>query len=189
MLKEMITLQSAGIFGSGVIGDLLAKWEQMGFFSYVLPFMLIFALVFGILIRVKIFKDSKMVNGIIALAVAFMALQFNFVPQFFSQIFPRVGIGLAIILGIMIILGLFMDPESHAVNYFLLGVGVLIIGLILIQSAGALGWASGTWWEENWTTIIFAVFILIIVALIIGGTKPAGQKVPYKPFWARDQKE
>ena len=62
--------------------------------------MLIFALVFGILIKTQIFKDNKAVNGIIALAVAFMALQFDFVPTFFAQIFPRLGIGLAIILGI-----------------------------------------------------------------------------------------
>jgi hypothetical protein len=187
MLKEMMMLQTAGLFGSGVIGDLLSKWEEMGFFSYVLPFMLIFALVFGILVRVKIFKENKMVNGIIALAVALMALQFNFVPLFFSQIFPRVGVALSIILGIMIVIGLFMDPDSKAVNYFLLGVGVLIVGLILIQSAGALGWASGQWWEENWQMVVGGVFILIIVALIIGGSKHAADKSTYVPMWAREK--
>ncbi|OGJ12762.1 hypothetical protein A3K82_02370 [Candidatus Pacearchaeota archaeon RBG_19FT_COMBO_34_9] len=188
MLKEMIVLQSAGLAGSGVIGDLLAKWEQVGFFSYLLPFMLIFALVFGILVRVKIFKENKMVNGIIALAVALMALQFDFVPLFFSQIFPRVGIALAIILGILIVAGLFMDPDSKAINYFLLGVGVLVIGIVLIQSAGALGWASGTWWEDNWQLVVGGVFLLIIVAVIIGGSKKAGEKgPPYNPIWARNE--
>ena len=87
MLNGVVILQSAVSFPSGALGDFLSKWEQAGFFSYLLPFLLIFALVFGILTRVKIFKDNKVVNGIIALAVALMALQFNFVPQFFSQIF------------------------------------------------------------------------------------------------------
>ncbi len=189
MLKEMMLLQSAGVFSAGTIGDLLAKWEQVGFFSYLLPFMLIFALVFGILVKTQIFKDNRMVNGIIALAVALMALQFGFVSQFFSQIFPRVGVGLAIILAIFIIIGLFMDPESKAINYFLLGVGVLVIGLVLIQSAGELGWASGQWWDDNWQMIVGAVFILIIVAVIIGGSKPADKGPEYLPLWARSWKK
>ncbi|MEK6827230.1 MAG: hypothetical protein AABX99_01980 [Nanoarchaeota archaeon] len=102
MFKEMIFLQSASAFPSGVLGDLLAKWEQAGFFSYLLPFLLIFALIFGILLKLNIFKDNKMVNGIIALSVSLMSLQFGFVPDFFSQIFPRVGVGLAIILAIFL---------------------------------------------------------------------------------------
>jgi len=160
----------ASAFPSGVLGDLLSKWESAGFFSYLLPFLLIFALVFGILTRVQIFKENKMVNGIIALAVALMALQFEFVPTFFSQIFPRLGVGLAIILGVLIVVGLFADPKSAMINYVLLGVGVITIGLILIQSAGALGWQSGDWWGNNWQMVVGAIVLFILVAIIIGGT-------------------
>lgn len=188
MLKEMIVLASYNAFSEGIIGDLLSKWEQIGFFSYLLPFLLIFALVFGILTRVQIFKDNKWVNGIIALAVALMALQFEFVPAFFSQIFPRVGVGLAIILGILIIAGLFMDPDSKWINYILLGVGVLIIGIVLIQSSGELGWASGEWWEQNWQMVVGAVFLLILISVIIGGSKPTEKAPDYKPPWARGWK-
>lgn len=85
MLKEMIILASG--FPTGVLGDMLSKWEAAGFFSYLLPFLLLFSLVFGILTRVQIFKDNKMINGFIALAVALMALQFDFVPAFHSSSF------------------------------------------------------------------------------------------------------
>lgn len=177
-------------FPSGALGDFLSKWEQAGFFSYLLPFLLIFALVFGILTRTKIFKDNKVVNGIIALAVALMALQFSFVPDFFSQIFPRLGVALAIILGIMIVVGLFMDPDSKLVNYFLLGIGVITIGAVLIQSAGSIGWQSGTWWQDNWQLVVGAVFLFILVAVIIGSATPKqerGQPVPYVPYYAREK--
>jgi len=183
MLEGMIILASySSLSGNGAIADLLSKWEQIGFFSYLLPFMLIFALVFGILTKVNVFKENKMINGIIALAVAMMALQFDFVPTFFAQIFPRLGVGLAILLGILIMVGLFMDPDSSMVNYFLLGIGVLVIGLVFIQSAGELGWASGHWWEENWQMIVGAVFILILVAVIIGGSKSKKDKDKYHPL-------
>ena len=187
MFKEMIFLQTASAFPSGFLGDLLTKWEQAGFFSYLLPFLLLFALVFGILIKINIFKDNKMVNGIIALSVSLMALQFNFVPDFFSQIFPRVGVGLAVILVLLIVVGLFADEKSNAVNYVLLGVGVIIVGMVIIQSAGALGWASGQWWEDNWQMVIGAIFLLILVSIIIGsGSGNKGPTQVYHPkIWEK----
>jgi len=188
MLNGVFVLASA-IFPSGGLGDLLTKWEEAGFFSYLLPFLLIFALVFGILTRVKIFKDNRVVNGIIALAVALMALQFSFVPDFFSQIFPRVGVALAIILGIMIIVGLFADPNSNLINYILLGVGVISIGIVIIQSAGAVGWQSGQWWSENWAIVVGAIVLFILIAVIIGSASPRDkgkEPVVFKPFWTRE---
>ena len=187
MLKGMMLASAA--FPSGALGDLLNKWQEAGFFSYLLPFLLLFALVFGILTRIKIFKDNKTVNGIIALAVAILALQFNFVPDFFSQIFPRVGVALAIILAIMIIVGLFADPESNLVNYVLLGIGVITVGVVIIQSAGAVGWQSGAWWGDNWAIIVGAIVLVILVAVIIGSasSKDKNQQMTFKPFWTKNQ--
>lgn len=186
MLKEMIFFQSAGFFGSGAMADLLSKWEQMGLFSYLLPFLLIFALVFGILTKTNIFKDNKAVNGIIALAVALMALQFNFVSDFFSQIFPRVGVGLAIILIIMVIAGLFAPQDSNIVNYVLLGVGVLIVGFILIQTAGELGWQGGQFWDEyGGTIIILVVVVALVIALINSKSGNKESPVPFIGPWAK----
>ncbi|MCL5018235.1 MAG: hypothetical protein M1416_00500 [Candidatus Pacearchaeota archaeon] len=187
MLKEMMMLQAFGL-SEGVIGELLAKWEALGFFSYLLPFMLIFALVFGILTRTQIFKDNKAVNGIIALAVAFMSLQFDFVPTFFAQIFPRVGVGLAIILAIFIIVGLFVDAKSKVINYILLGIGVLIIGLIILQSAGESGWQSADFWAQYFPAIILGIVILLFIFVVVGSAgKPQEKKdIAYIPAYARD---
>lgn len=184
-----VMLQFYSAFPSGALGDLLNSWQQAGFFSYLLPFLLLFALIFGILTRIKIFQDNKMINGIIALAVALMALQFSFVPDFFSQIFPRVGVGLAIILTILIVAGLFVDPDSPVINYILLGIGVIIVAVIIIQSAGAVGSESVTWWQQNWPIVVGAIILFILIAVIIGSTGPKNnkQQIAFKPFYARNQ--
>ena len=50
MLEVLTTLAWYGSYGGGVVGDMFSRWEQAGFFSYILPFLLIFALIFGILL-------------------------------------------------------------------------------------------------------------------------------------------
>lgn len=155
-----------GGFYSGGIGDLLNKWEQMGVFSYVLPFLMIFALVSGILAKSNIFDKNKVVNTILALAVSLMALQFEFVPRFFSEVFPRFGIGLAVILILLIFIGLFTDNNSGWQKIVLMVVGVIIVIVVLVSTSGALGWASGSFINEQWGELAFWIIIIALVVLI-----------------------
>ena len=95
MVAEGLFLASHGYFGGfygGAIGNLLSVWEQAGVFSYILPFLLIFAVVFGILMQTKMFQQNRTINGIIALTVSLLSLQFAFVPVFFSEIFSIIFI-------------------------------------------------------------------------------------------------
>jgi len=187
MIKSLV-LASYTYFDGTAIGDMFAQWEQAGFFTYLLPFLLIFALVFGILTQIKLFKDSKSINGIIALVVGLLALQFPMVPQFFAEIFPRLGIGLVIILAILILMGMFIDPESGAIGYTLLGVGGVILIIVLIKTAGALGWSAGWWWTDNWPMVAGVVVILVALGIIVGSSKDKSE--PYHPLmWFDPQRK
>jgi len=177
-------------FDGGTIGNLLSKWEEVGVFAYVLPFLVIFSLIFGILGQMKIFKNNKAVNVIIALAVALMALQFEFVPRFFSEVFPRLGIGLAVLLIVLILLGLFMDPDKPGLIWTLLGVGVVIVIVVLLNTTGTLGWTAGYWWEDNWSTILGLIVFLVILGFIIfsnsgGGSSSDKGAVVVRPYMER----
>ena len=165
-------LASYGYFEGGAIGNILNMWEQVGIFSYAIPFLLIFALVFGILSRMNIFKkaDNKpntAISGIIALAVALMALQFPSVPMFFAELFPALGIGLAIILVVLIVSGLFIDPDNKGWMIGLMVVSVVVVIGVLLSASRGMGFVFGTWWSYNWPTIVgILIFIGLIVAII-----------------------
>ena len=160
------------IFSGGGFGEMLSQWEQAGFFSYLLPFLLIFALVFGILTRIKIFPDNKAITSIISLAVGLMALQFDFVSRFFSEVFPRLGIGLAVILVIMILVGLFIDPDNKGMMIGMLVVGVIITILVLINSGLVMGDSISYWIRNNWTTLFGIAVFLAVIGIIIGASNP-----------------
>ncbi|MBU2052851.1 MAG: hypothetical protein KJ721_01255 [Nanoarchaeota archaeon] len=165
-----------GSYGGGAIGDMFSLWEQYGFFAYILPFLLIFALIFGILEKTKIFDDNKTISGIIAFVVGLMALQFDIVPQFFSEVFPRLGVGLAIVLILLIVVGLFADPDSKGITYTIMGIGAIIVVVILVQTAGAVGWSSTWWWSDNWPLVAGVVIILVAVVAMVGAGNPSTGK-------------
>ncbi len=176
MIKElMIFLASYGSADGTTIGNMFDVWYQMGFFSYIIPFLLIFAFMFGILLKLNLFKDNKVINAIISLAVGLIAIQVPAVSEFFSVIFPNLGIALAIILVIMIVAGLFLKDETNRdkwINYILLGIAGIIIIVVLVNTAGALNWSAAQWWLDNWSMIIAVVVIVgLVVAMIVSGKK------------------
>jgi len=184
MLDSIFILQFRGFYG-GSFGEFLVYMEQAGFFAYILPFLLIFALVFGILTRTQIFKNNKAINAVIAFVVGLLALQFDFVPVFFSEIFPRLGVGLAVILVLLILAGLFFDPKNKLVNYGLLAVGVIVFIVVLIQTAGWVGWSSGFWWYDNWPKVLLVLIVIGILAAVITSVGPRKKWPEYTGFWAQ----
>lgn len=164
----MVVQAYYGLYG-GEIGNFLSILEQNGFFAYALPFLLIFALVYAILVKVKVFQDTKSIPGIIALTVGLMALQFEVVPQFFSVIFPKLGVGLAVLLVLLILGGMFM-PRRTWMNLTLLGIAAIIIIIVLVQTADDLGWPAAYWWTANWPLVAGIVVFLIIIGVIVGSS-------------------
>lgn len=168
MLKGVALASYSSFSQGGLIGDMFSQWEQMGFFSYILPFLLIFALVYGILTQMKMFRDNRSVNAIIALVVGLMALQLDMVSEFFREIFPRLGVGLAILLVILILAGLFIDPERMPLMITLLVIGVIISIVVLINTAGAVGWSSAYIWQEYASSIVMIIILLVVIGVIVG---------------------
>ena len=178
MLSEFISMAWTGYYG-GFIGDMLYQWEQAGVFSYVLPFLFIFAIVFGVLTRLNLFQGKKedgttnrTINAIIALVVGLLALQFELVPIFFSEIFPRIGVALSIILAILVLTGLFIDPDNKGVMNGLMAVTFVIVAYIVYQSFGRFGFSAGYWIQAYWGQIVTVGILIALLAAIVLSAKP-----------------
>lgn len=172
-MVSLLFLQTFG-FGGRTIGDLIRQWEAAGVFTYVLPFLLIFAIIFTILSNVRIFKTNNAVNAIISLAVALMSLQFNVVSLFFSEIFPRLGLALSLILIGIIILGTFFNiRENKNLRTFFAIISFILIGVVIFSSLEAFNFAGasnfGNWLRFNGgnffgVAIIVGIFIWLVIS-------------------------
>ena len=161
------------------ITDVLNIWNEVGVFSYLIPFLLIFAVVFAILQKTKILGDgNKTVQAIVALAVGLLALQLDFVSDFFAVIFPRFGIGLSIFLVLVILIGFFYQPTldgswTGAMKWvgWLTGVGVVVWAIVSWDDwRGYPGFGIGYWFQDYfWALVILAAVIGVIVTVAKSG--------------------
>ncbi|MCK4649748.1 hypothetical protein KAT36_00810 [Candidatus Pacearchaeota archaeon] len=151
------------------ITDVLNIWNEIGVFSYVIPFLLIFAVVFAILKKTGILGDENDgILAIIAVALGLLSLQFDFVSEFFAVIFPRFGIGLSIFLVLIILAGFFFPKatgEKVPGGWIGMAVG---IGVVLWALSSWDRWTSsigfGGWFTENfWALIVLGIIIAVIV--------------------------
>ena len=169
----------------GNIIDIFRQLEYLGFFDIILPFLLIFAVVFGILSYMKIFGDQKSVHVIIAIVIGLLSIRLPFFSAFLTQISPRLGVGLVILLTIIILIGLFTPEESRGtISWILLAVGAIIFIVIIVQTANVMSYfGTGYYFSEEiigWVVMI-AILIGVVVAVVAGNS--SGSKKGPAPLW------
>ena len=133
------------------ITDVLNTWADYGVFAYVLPFLMIFALVYGLLSKSKLLGENRGVHATLALVIGLLALQFDYVSNFFATIFPYAGIGISVLLVALILMGVLTDDEDAA-KWIFFGIGALIFIVVLLYTiydfhrrpshSGALAWSE-----------------------------------------------
>lgn len=157
----------------GSIADILFQWEYMGFFEFVLPFLLIFSVVFGVLSYMRIFSDNKGIHAIIAIILGLLSIRAGFFRLFLAEITPRLGVGLTVLLVALILIGLFVQDQSKkTIGWILLGIAAVIFIIIIGQMynifsdfGGGLGFNSP---ETMGWIIMLGLLIVIIVVVAVG---------------------
>jgi hypothetical protein len=157
------------------IGEIFNQWEQMGIFTLVLPFLLIFAVVYAILNKSKVLGENKGVQAVIAFSVGLLAIINPDVTNFFQVIFPRVGVGISVLLIAIILVGLIASAGTKwatTLTAVLFGLGGLIFLIIIFTTFADLNWfADRMQWSEAIPTLIAVGIIITFVVLIIKGGK------------------
>lgn len=165
------------------ISTILTDWEYMGVFDFVLPFLLVFAVVFGVLQKSKVIGEHRGINMVIALSIAMLAITSLPLREFFRTLFPYAGIGLAILLVGLILTGLFFGAENAEnwwkITFFSIG---MLIAVIAVFSAltSYTSWGLGSWWLREYlnSIIVGAVVIGLILLVVLAGTGGRNRNTP-----------
>lgn len=137
------------------LGNALLFLKSFGFYDVILPFLLTFTIVFGVLEKTKIFGIEKIgsqdlprrnLNALIAFAVAFFVVAAFNVVAAIQQALPQIVLVLIILLSFLMLFGILGKDEAldvwskfpTASKIFIVFIFVVIIGIFL-NAFGVLG--------------------------------------------------
>ncbi|MFB6200122.1 MAG: hypothetical protein ABEJ83_04535 [Candidatus Nanohaloarchaea archaeon] len=154
------------------------RWIQaayeLGVFRYVLPFLLVFLVVYGVLERVNPFGGGKervhlLLAAVIGLFVTVFTPSGTSIPVFFSNFFGAVAVALVGMLGALVAGGLVFgeDFTASAWGRGLAGLGALIVIAVFLWMGGLKVLFPGEGFEGVGTVYI-PVGDLLGIAVVVG---------------------
>jgi len=151
------------------------------FSEIILPFLLVFTLIFAILEKGKILgEDKRQLNAILSLAVALLLLVFDYPREIIGKFVPFLAVAAVVLLVFMLLYSFIGGTDKGDLPKGLKITIGIIIGIAVIVavlwSAGVWGdvynfFSAGKWANEVWMNIIFVGIVVGAVAAVIASAK------------------
>lgn len=164
----------------------LAFFDRLGVYDVVLPFLLIFTLVYAILEKTKIFGTEKIdgrelsrknLNGMIAFVMAFFVVASTRLVALINEVLANTVLLLLLSICFLMLAGSFHSGKEEFFltknwrNFFMI---LMFVGIVLIF-LNALGWLqiiyTSLFFQFDTVIVSSIVFVLIIVLFIFYVTK------------------
>ena len=170
--------------------------QALGFIDVLLPFLMIFAVVFGILEKIKLFgSNSKNINIVIALTFGFLFIAPHLIGvpatkdpvAIIMQAIPNVGVLLAALVLLLILLGFWLKGEFTLIGHNFISTFIFLgsTAVIIYIFGKAAGWWSKAGWprwlgfmnnSSVWGTVLVIAVGFVFFFMITSGGKGDGEK-------------
>lgn len=172
---------------------------QLGVYDIILPFLLVFTIIFAILEKTKILGVEKLgdhkevtkknINSIVAFVVAFLVIASTQLVAVISQVMANVVLLLILGVSFLLLVGVFFGDKEFTLEHFpgwvkffmiLMFIGVVVIFL------NALDWlkfifALFVYWDAQWAvSIVFLIIILGFIFYIVRDPHPSNSNGAHK---------
>ena len=165
-----------------VLGNVIEFFGRLGVFDVVLPFLLVFTMVFAVLERTKVLGTEgkeknarKNLNAMVAFVIAFLVLASSRLVEAITSVSSNVVILITLGIFFLLTMGAFYEqgmvgekglPSGWLRTFFLT---IMIVGIIVIFMNALKVESGDTWWDvsidylrNNWSSTAFASIVLII---------------------------
>ncbi|MCK4669597.1 MAG: hypothetical protein KAT43_00215 [Nanoarchaeota archaeon] len=180
-----------------VFGGVVEFMRRLGFYDVVLPFLLVFALLYAILDKTMILGEEyrgeprRSLNAIVAFVVAIIFVGATQIVAIINEAIANFVVVIIVVAFFLITISLFVGEggilkftkkgeAGHRWFVYIFLPGLFIVILLIILHA--LGWLQKLFtflsahWSEDWiATILFLIGIAIFIGIIVRGDKPSDQ--------------
>ena len=151
MVNPFLVQGTEGVFtipsvtGVGPFDNVLALLQTFGFFRVVLPFLLVFAIVYAILQKTHVLGEegkTKTISSIIALVMAFFFIAYTPVVNAIATLLPSASFLLIIVVLIMMVMALIgfkFEGIGDKPTIWMGIVGIVVVVIFLAIAGNSLG--------------------------------------------------
>ncbi len=170
----------------GLFDSAFSVLDALGFFRVVLPFLLVYSIIYGTLIRTKIFGDkAENVNAMVSFSIALIFVAAANVVNLMQAFLPWVGLIAIFTVSALMLFVLVMGGDIGEFKKYKTPAVIMIFIAIFYALFTVAGWwdvlgstSSGKWLGiislEDVYGIVILVIILAALAWITGGVKLNG---------------
>ncbi len=165
-------------------GDVIEFLDRLGVYDVILPFLLVFTIIFAILEKTKVFGTEevegqkitkKNLNSMAAFTIAFLVVASSQLVEVVTKVSSQVVVLLLLSIFFLLLVGSFFkegDSTFLEGNWKYLFMGIMFVGILGIF-LNAIETEDGTPWLEwgwenltnNWSSTGVASVVLIIVII------------------------
>lgn len=151
--------------------------QETGFFEVIIPFLLVFAIVYGVLQAIEFPFKKKGINAVVAFALGMLVTGSGMFTNTIEAFTPYLGVVLFFLLSFLVVLGLVTGERfgGEDSGHLPLAIGVIGFAVVLwlfVSSQGLLGGLGGSGFGviSNNLGIILALGVIVVAILVI--TRP-----------------
>jgi len=155
---------------------LVGVMDQVGAYDILLPFILVFTLVFAVLQKINLFGTGKKnINAIVSLVIALFFLNNTYLIYVLQKFLPNVSIILIIFLMLLLLIGVFAGPTeftnvSLGIAFFVSLIAIVIALFTDVFAPTPYGGFSGWYYAIDpgtrfmaWLLLFGVVFIMFVM--------------------------
>ncbi|MCK5594243.1 MAG: hypothetical protein KAI18_03305 [Candidatus Aenigmarchaeota archaeon] len=166
---------------------LIGNMNTMGFYDFLLPFVLFVAIIFGLLQKNKVFgdKETRGIDGVVAMSVSFFVINYTSIGLYFSTLFA-IGATIigAVLVGIIILGmvgidlgGLLNGDDGKKMKLPIVAAAGVVVIILFLYASGLYEKISDyipSIGEDTIVTIVGLLFFIVVFVMITG----TGKKSP-----------
>jgi len=165
-------------------------FERLGIYDVVLPFLLVFTIIYSILERTKIFGTEKVegkeysrknLNAMVAFVIGMIVVASTQVVAIINRGLAKVILLLVMIISFMILAGSFYvnDEFKLSKGWRNWGMGLVAFGILAVF-ANEVGWLSPFWsyLTTNFDSSVVGSVLLIVLIIAFMAYVTKGEKAP-----------
>src|SRR3989344_4760198 len=101
--------------------DVVGSFSDVGGFDVVLPFLLVFAVTFAVLRKIKLFGENKNVDAIVSLILAAFLVSSTRIIEVLVGFLPRVSMIVLVLLMLILVVGIFSGGSEWGGGWLFIG--------------------------------------------------------------------